>query len=152
MEYDGAYLWVSNGGTGTLTRITVSDGSTDTVSQEPTWSDVGPIAFDGVHLWVVDNADSGDDDVYGYNIANEAIEGSVGLSDSDYNDLIFDGSHIWAANDTTLDKVQVGRGHGYSLPVYPRGIMLYGEDDQYHCIYFDSSGVLQDSSSLTYCL
>lgn len=146
MEYDGAYIWVSNGGTGTLTRITVSDGATSTINQSPTWSDVGPLAFDGVHLWVEDSGT-----LYGYNISTASIDGSVSLTDTTYYDAIFDGSYVWVSNGATVDKVQVGRGYGYAMPTYPHGIIVYGEDDQYHCIYFDSTGTLSDNTGLTQC-
>jgi hypothetical protein len=151
MEYDGGVIWVSTQDA-LLTRITVGKSGgevTDTIDLSATLTSGGPLTFDGVRLWVIDN-DA--EELYSYNIAQEELSTDpVALSGSDFNDIIFDGSYVWVSDGTYVDKIAVGARQGYSLPAYSHGIILYGDDDLYHCIYFDSSGTLQDGTGLTNC-
>jgi carbon monoxide dehydrogenase subunit G len=147
MEYDGAYIWVLNDTDRGLTRINAQDPtSKTTISLSSSLSGADAMTFDGIRLWLIDGQT-----MYGYNVANEEVDQTVALTSTGYTDAIFDGTYVWASDGYLVDKVDVGRGRGYAMPAYPRGIIMYGNDDNYHCLYFDSGGALNDSTSMTNC-
>ncbi len=147
MEYDGAYIWVLNDTDRGLTRINAQDPtSKTTIDLSSSLSGADAMTFDGVRLWLIDGQT-----MNGYNVATEEVDQAVALSSTGYTKAIFDGTYVWASDNYTVDKIDVGRGHGYAMPAYPRGIIMYGNDDNYHCLYFDSTGALSDSTSMTNC-
>lgn len=145
MEYDGAFIWVANYSDHTLTRINVKTSGTSTVNLTAT-TGVGPLAFDGYRLWFIDGTQ-----LYSYSIRDGSIGTPITLSTNQYTDLIYDGSYLWAGNGSSVDKISIGGGRGYAMPAYPGGIILYGDDAKYHCIYFNSVGTIQNSTTLTEC-
>lgn len=147
LEYDGAFIWVANDGDRTLTRINVNTNGQETFNFSTTLTtSVGPLKFDGYRLWLID-----DDQLYAYNIRNESLSTPITLTSSGYLDLVYDGNYLWASDGMIINKISIGGGQGYSMPSYPGGIILYGADEEFHCVYFDSAGILQNSTTLTQC-
>lgn len=149
MLFDGASIWVANNGDQTLSRINIETNAATTENISTTiTTGIAAIAFDGRNIWIIDGST-----LYAYNIKNDSLTAGVNsLSSADHADMIFDGTYLWATDGETVDKISIGGDRGYaSMPAYPRGIMMYGEDGNYHCLYFDGAGTLQDSTTLTNC-
>ena len=117
--FDGTYVWVSNIGDGTVSRI---DPATNAIVGAPIAVGVGPygLAFDGANIWV---ANSNDDDVTRIDAASGTVIGTPITVGDGPTGIAFDGTDMWvtnqssntvsriaAASGTVTDTIAVGTG------------------------------------------
>jgi hypothetical protein len=125
IAFDGANVWVTNAGDGTVSVLRASDGShvmTPTVGHGP----MG-IAFDGANMWVT-NYDDGTVSVLRASDGSPVMTPNVG---SHPHAIAFDGASIWVVNgwDNTVSVLRAGDGsHAMTLTVgsNPGGIAFDG--------------------------
>jgi len=121
IAFDGASIWVTNYGDGTVTKLRASDGAiedTFTVGKGP-----AAVAFDGGNIWVTN---AGDNSVSKLHASDGYCNGAypctfkVGTYPSG---LAFDGANIWVANELTdnVSKLRASDGSLQALIPLPSG-------------------------------
>lgn len=159
--FDGAYIWIGNYTGESLTRVNVTDLSTKTY---PLDYKVNEIAFDGVNIWIANEAAGGgfasdSAPVTAFNIAKEQVTDSVSISQlfnvpQQYRDaehILFDGTFIWASTEGYVYKIAPHANQGYSMQSVFKGIYMYGTDGELYCAYATSGTYLRTTSDLSYC-
>lgn len=115
VAFDGAYIWVTNYGSGNVTKLLASTGAvlgTFTVGGQPFG-----LAFDRTNIWV-GNA------VTELRASDGKILGTFPVNSVGYG-VIFDGTYIWTTNDLgtvtrlKLDGTNAGIFNGGQSPVRP---------------------------------
>ena len=116
LAFDGAAMWVTSSGNGTVSKVRASDGAVFgpfSVGNSSTSQPVG-IAYDGVNMWV---ADSGDNTVSKVNAATGAVQVISGGSCNFSNPwgVAFDGTYIWVTNVNNSSVTQIQPSDGTCL-------------------------------------
>ena len=104
--FDGASMWITNPGSGTITKLRASDGSTLGTFAVGT-SPFG-IAFDGANLWV---ANYGSNNVMKVRASDGAILGTFSVSNNPFG-VVFDGANIWVSHfqSNSVSKLRASDG------------------------------------------
>jgi outer membrane lipoprotein-sorting protein len=105
LAFDGGSLWVANAGSNTVTRMSISDGSTlATVSTSEPYG----LAYDGAYLWVTNLTSQ---TVTKVRASDGTIQGTFAVG-SDPIAAAFDGSNIWVVNlaGNTVTKLRATDG------------------------------------------
>jgi DNA-binding beta-propeller fold protein YncE len=105
MAFDGAHIWVSNNGSGTVTELRVTDDAvvgTFAVGKLP-----NGIAFDGANIWV---ANAGSNTVTKLRVSeagNEPRLETFPVGSFPVNGVAIDGANIWVTNgvSNTISKL-----------------------------------------------
>ena len=122
LAFDGAHIWVTNFGDGTVTKLLAADGTnfgTFTVGTHPQ-----KVAFDGAYIWVT---------YYGAQGGKVSKLWAANPNDPDHlpktfsvghdpRGVAFDGANIWVANfgDGTVTKLAAA--DGTNLGTFPVGV------------------------------
>jgi YVTN family beta-propeller protein len=123
--FDGANIWVTNGGSNTVTKLNAGTGATI-----GTYS-VGAVPFricsDGASIWVAHN---GSATVIKLNASTGATIGTYNVATRSQG-ICFDGANIWVTNfdSTTVTKLNAGTGATigtYSVGTRPQSICFDG--------------------------
>jgi hypothetical protein len=125
IAFDGANIWVANGGGNTVTKLRSSDGvslGTFTVGANPFG-----IAFDGANLWVANSTG-----VTKLRASDGSNLGTFSVGASPLG-VACDGSNIWVASfgNGTVTKLRAGDGTPlgtFTLPFPPFGVAFDGEN------------------------
>jgi hypothetical protein len=105
MAFDGAHIWVSNNGSGTVTQLRVRDDAivgTFAVGKLP-----NGIAFDGANIWV---SNAGSNTVTRLRVSEEGTDPrseTFAVGSYPVNGVAFDGANIWITNgvSNTISKL-----------------------------------------------
>ncbi|MFZ4856239.1 MAG: beta strand repeat-containing protein [Desulfuromonadaceae bacterium] len=103
--FDGTYMWFANNGSGNVTKLKVSDGTTTTFPVG-----LGPVcvAFDGTNVWITNRTD-------GTVTVLKASDGSpvrtVTVGGLPFG-IAYDGMYMWVGNgaDGTVSKIKASDG------------------------------------------
>lgn len=106
IAFDGSDVWISNSGSGSVTKLKGSDGSligTYAVGNSP-WD----VAFDGANVWVVN---TGSDSVTKLKASDGSVVGTYPVGASPQG-IAFDGVNMWVANygSNTITKLKASDG------------------------------------------
>lgn len=105
VAFDGANIWVANGGSDNVIKLRASDGTNlggFAVSDEPSG-----IAFDGTNIWV---ANAGSNNVTKLRASDGVNLGTFAVG-TDPRGVAFDGANIWVANQfTDVHKLRISDG------------------------------------------
>ncbi len=156
LVYDGAHIWVSNYTDNTLTRIDPETNATTTIDVSSLGTGPRHLDFDGANIWI---AFVGTDEIGYYNVANQTVSAySADMTAINTTAIEFDGTQLWVGEATTsaldsgeLYKIYTGTGFGSGNPVIKDGLLMYNTSGTVYCIYVDSTGNLQESTTLTNC-
>jgi DNA-binding beta-propeller fold protein YncE len=116
VAFDGNYVWVTNRGSNTVTRVDAFNGGRP-AETFPTGTAPGGLAFDGTYVWIANRNDNtvmrlqpNDGKLAGIFAVGAAPEG-----------LVFDGANIWVSNsqDDTVTKLRAS--DGVTLGTFPVG-------------------------------
>ncbi len=131
VAFDGANIWVTNGGGNNVTKLRASDGAcvgtcTFTVGNSP-----HGVAFDGANIWVVNASDNS---VTKLRASDGACVGTCtfGVANTP-SGIAFDGANMWVANfsGNTVTKLRASDGafQGTSaVGTSPVGVAFDGEN------------------------
>jgi len=136
LTFDGAYVWVANYGSASVTRLRASDGSCNGVVNPPTAGacsipvSTNPrfLVSDGANLWV---ANQGGSSVYKIQLSSGTLLGIFNVGEMP-SGLAFDGTNIWVANylSNTVTKLRASDGvvsNTFSVPS-PHGLVFDGSN------------------------
>jgi len=123
--FDGTNIWVTNNGSGTVTKLRASDGTTlgtYEVGDNP-WA----ICFDGANIWV---ANGGSDNVTKLRASDGSTLGTYSVGSGPVG-ICFDGANIWVANQEANSVTKLRASDGSTLGTYsvgscPEGICFDG--------------------------
>jgi len=153
LAYDGAAVWVANGGDSTITRIDVDTNSTVSVNASTLGTTPTDLAFDGTKLWI---SFTGSDEIGYYDTANMVLSTNA-ISITDPGALVFDGARVWSAEAMTnandsgdIFKVYTGNGNSHGNPSIKKGILLYNNAGALYCLYLNGATPTA-STTLTEC-
>ena len=101
VAFDGANMWVTNYGSGNVTKLRASDGAT--LGTYAVGSAPIAIAFDGTNMWV---ANYFDNSVTELRASDGATLGTYAVGGNPYS-IAFDGVNMWVANanSNTVSKL-----------------------------------------------
>jgi hypothetical protein len=92
VAFDGANIWVTNGGANRVTKLRASDGTI--LGTFPVGNLPGGVAFDGAHIWVANYLR---DDVTKLRASDGANLGAFPVGTKPEG-IAFDGANVWVAN------------------------------------------------------
>jgi hypothetical protein len=136
LTFDGAYIWVANYASSSVTMLRASDGSCNGVVNAPTAAACSiPVATnprflvsDGANIWVANQAGN---NVYKIQASNGMLSGifNVGLMPSG---LAFDGTNIWVANYLSNAVTELRASDGFVVNTFsvtaPHGVVFDGSN------------------------
>jgi YVTN family beta-propeller protein len=125
LAFDGADIWVANGGSNTVSKLQASTGAvlgTYNVGTSP----VG-LTFDGANIWAVNGASG---NLSKLQASTGAVLGTYSAGKDPYG-VAFDGANIWVANygSNTVTKLQASTGAvvgTYSVGSQPQALAFDG--------------------------
>lgn len=127
LVFDGANIWVANTGSGSVTKVRVSDGAN--LGTFTTGGNPAGMAFDGLNIWVSNNYGS-ENYVTELRASDGANLGTftVGL---DPTAIAFDGANLWVANQGANYVTKLRSSDGTNLGNFsvgntPAGIAFDG--------------------------
>jgi len=100
--FDGQYMWITNTGDGTLTRLEPSTGQTLGGGLFPVGSYPGNIEFDGQNIWVSTNHDMS---VTKLSAGGGALLATIQLN-AHPGPIVFDGVNVWVGTGTNIVKIR----------------------------------------------
>lgn len=116
LAFDGAHIWVTNWGAGTVTKIRASDGAI--IGAYAAGSHPNPIAFDGYHIWV------GREDaplVTKIQASDGATVASFNAGTTGHWGMAFDGANIWVSNSGGNSVTKIRASDNVILGTYTTG-------------------------------
>lgn len=152
MVFDGAYVWVANFNSDTVSKINAQHPTqVDFVNTASIGTTPIDVAFDGVRLWISLSDAAG---IVAYNVAQGTFEGDLRTTSTIHRSgyLSFDGTALWAQSscpttNCSITKFSTGQGRGYDQQPIRRGVFLNSTNNVLHCVYVDNAGALVASSS-----
>lgn len=116
LAFDGANIWVTNEGSGTISELRANDGGQ--VRTVPVGTNPKGIAYDGANIWV---ANGGTNNVSIIRASDGASVMTVTVGISPYG-AAFDGANMWITNynDNTVSVIRVA--DGVIVGTYPTGM------------------------------
>lgn len=123
--FDGANIWVANGGGGNVTKLRASDGAvqgTFAVGSQPFG-----VVFDGANIWVTN---SGSNTVTKLRASDGALQGTFAVGTGPFG-VAFDGANIWVANRNSNNVTKLRASDGavqgtFAAGSFPSGLAFDG--------------------------
>ncbi len=155
MAYDGQYLWIASAANNELIQLHTKTNNFRTFSLASTGlTKPVDVAFDGANIWII-FAGGGGAGGYGtaiFDISKETAKGIGMIPGQIPGGIVFDATYMWTMHiGGELTRRATGSGFGHDATHVSRGLYIYGQDSQLHCIYIDSSGNLQATATLSTC-
>jgi hypothetical protein len=117
ITFDGANIWVTNSGSGTVTKMLASTGAT--VGTYPVGANPYGVAFDGVNIWIANSAFASDN-VMKLLASTGAIVGTYPVGTNPLG-VAFDGANIWVTNASSGTATKLLASTGTTVGTYPVG-------------------------------
>jgi hypothetical protein len=119
--FDGAYIWLTTGGTGTNV-IRLKDDGANAGSFQAGGDPLG-IAFDGANIWVANNEGSS---VTKFRAKDGANLGTFSLGGTTPWGVAFDGNDIWVTTSPDVFELRPSDGHILGIFHDPPGSSVAG--------------------------
>ncbi len=101
--FDGANVWVTNGGDGTVTKLRASDGK---VLGTFNLGGAFAIAFDGTYMWVTSRDTAR---IFKVQLSDGTVVGTFTVPVDPYG-IAFDGQNIWVAGAAAVTELRASDG------------------------------------------